>query len=291
MGRTWRLILDRKHRAAYNMAADEIMLKSYADGSSLPTLRLYGWQKPAISIGYFQGLEKSKSDQDYCRNLDIEIVRRPTGGRAVVHGADITFSVAIAESDIPDGFHSVLGSHAWLMKGIVAAFGLLGIEAEMGSSGRTGGMDQSPDCFAHTAGCDVRVGKDKVAGAAQVRKWGAILEQGSIPHGHSGIDLAHVFGKSAPRSGSSVLADVPFEAVQMAVVVGFEQALGIRFIPATHTEAETESAFRLAKEKYASEEWTYRRGSMRIDNSITDCYTDTVSSRGGRNHAEENPRR
>ena len=290
MGRTWRLILDHKHRAAYNMAADETILKSYADGNSLPTLRLYGWEKPAISLGFFQDLEKSDIDKDYCRDLDIELVRRPTGGRAVVHGCDITFSVVLAERDIPDGFHSVLGSHTWLMKGIIAAFGLLDIKAEMGSGERDGDKAQSADCFASTAGCDVRVGRDKVAGAAQVRKWGAILEQGSIPYEPPGLDLVRIFGRAAGKPGTSVLAEIPFKAARMAVVVGFEQALGIRFIPAPLTENETETAFCLSKEKYSSAEWTYRAGALRIDNTIMGCYTDG-RLRGGRNHAEENSRR
>ena len=285
MGRNWRLILDHNHRAAYNMAADETILRSYADGNSLPTLRIYGWEKPAVSLGYFQDAEKSKIDQEYCRNLDIEIVRRPTGGRAVVHGWDITFSVAIGERDIPNDFHSVLGSHTWLMKGIIAGFQELGIQAEMGSSERSASRGQSQDCFAHTADCDVRVGKEKVAGAAQVRKWGAILEQGSIPYEPPTID---VFGKSTQGPKSTVLAEIPFKAARMAMVVGFEKALGLHFVATTLSRAETESAFRLARKKYASAEWTYRTG---IDNSIMDCYTDMVSSRGGRNHAEENPRR
>lgn len=291
MGRTWRLILDHKHLAAYNMAADETILRSCAVGSSLPTLRLYGWGKPAVSLGYFQDLEKSKIDREYCRNLDIEVVRRPTGGRAVVHGWDITFSVAIAEKDMPDGCHSVIASHTWIMQGIVQAFRLLGIEADMGSSERTASSGQSADCFAHTADCDVRVGKDKVAGAAQVRKWESILEQGSIPYEPPGIDMGCLFGKNVRGPMSNVLADIPFKAARMAVVVGFEQALGIQFVPRALTDLETASAFRLAKEKYTSAEWTYRKDAMRIDNTITDCYTDMVSSRGGRNHAEENPRR
>lgn len=288
MGQTWRLILDHKHGAAYNMAADEIILKSYVEGRSQPTLRLYGWERPAISLGYFQDLEKSKIDQDYCRNLDIEIVRRPTGGRAVIHGWDITFSVAIGEKDIPDQFHSVLGSHTWLMKGIIAGFQELGIESEMGGAERAAGRGQSADCFAHTADCDVRVGNEKVAGAAQVRKGGAILEQGSIPYEPPTIN---VFGETARDPRNSVLAGIPFKAARMAMVVGFEKALGLQFVATTLTRAETESAFCLANEKYSSAEWTSRAGALRIDNAITDCYTDMVSSRGGRNHAEENPRR
>ena len=268
------------------MAADETILKSYADGECLPTLRLYGWEKPAVSLGYFQDLKKSKIDEDYCRNLDIEIVRRPTGGRAVVHGWDITFSIAIGEKDIPEGFKGVLGSHTWLMKGIIAGFEELGIMAELGPAERDAANDRSADCFAHTAVCDLRVGKEKVAGAAQVRKWGAILEQGSIPYEPPTID---VFGRTPQGRGISVLAATPFKAARMAMVVGFERALGLQFVATTLTKDETESAFRLAKEKYASEQWKYRTG---IDNTITDCYTDRVVSRGGgRNHAEENPRR
>ncbi|HUV04203.1 MAG TPA: lipoate--protein ligase family protein, partial [Armatimonadota bacterium] len=110
--------MDGNRAAAFNMAADEAILRACADGVVRPTLRLYSWQRPAISVGLFQSIERSRIDIQYCHDAGIELVRRPTGGRAVLHGHDLTFSIALHECRIPNSFKKVLASHMWLMGGI-----------------------------------------------------------------------------------------------------------------------------------------------------------------------------
>ena len=284
----WRLILDDGCRPAHNMAVDEAILSAFVDGKSPPTLRLYGWEVPSISLGYFQNLERSRIDLEYCRNAGVELVRRPTGGRAVLHGHDVTFSVVADANSIPDGFEGVLGCHVWLMRGIVAGMRLLGIEAEIGPMDSTKSRAvSSADCFAHVAECDIRTERGKAAGAAQVRRSGALLEQGSIPHTLPEVDAARIFGASAAVStgDSLVLREIPRDAVEEAMVAGFAESLGVSFERETLSEYEARLALDLESAKYASVEWTLNRRGNGIDNGLLGCYTNRASSIGGGCHA------
>ena len=284
----WRLILDGGCRPAYNMAVDEAILAAFADGKSPPTLRLYGWEVPSISLGYFQNLERSRIDLEYCRAAGIALVRRPTGGRAVLHGHDLTFSVVADVNSIPEGFEGVLGSHVWLMRGIVAGMRLLGIEAEIGpmDSARSRAIS-SADCFAHVAECDIRTERGKAAGAAQVRRSGALLEQGSIPHTSPAVDAARIFGASAAvlTSDSLVLREIPRDDVEEAVGAGFVESLGVSFEREPISDYEARLALDLESAKYACDEWTLNRRGNGIDNGLLGCYTNRASSIIGGCHA------
>lgn len=281
------MILGGNRGAAFNMAVDEAILRACAGGDIPPTLRLYGFKRPAISLGYFQNVERARIDIQYCRDAGIELVRRPTGGRAVLHGHDLTFSIVLHERRIPDSSKNVPSSHVWLVSGILAGLRLLGIQAEIGpNQSDQAGRGDSADCFAHVAQCDLRVGMRKVAGAAQVRKWGALLEQGSIPHMPLHVDYERVFvgGSSNPQSERSPLLEVSREALEKAIVRGYEQSLDIHFEPTALSAGELETAVELEKSKYAAADSgphqsaaeraltsrgeSYRIGCARIDNGI-----------------------
>lgn len=286
----WRLVLHDGRPAAYNMAVDESILTAYAAGDIPPTLRLYGWERPAISLGYFQDIERSRLDLHYCEQAGVDVVRRPTGGRAVLHGHDLTFSVAVGDDRIPSDYQGVLGSHVWLMRGIVAGLGKLGLDTEIGPESRSKAQaSANADCFAHVAECDVRSADGaKIAGAAQVRRSGALLEQGSVPHVEPVVDYGRIFG-GIEASPACVLRGIPRRTIEQAIVEGFSKSLGIAFEIWDLTHHEVEFARDLEIEKYASADWTYSRGC--VDKSMLSCYTDRATLRGVRNHAQENPRR
>jgi len=276
--RSWRLILDTERGAAENMAIDEAIMLFCADGSAPPTLRIYSWSRPAISLGCLQPIlrqaqdaagpvqyARSGFDLDFCRREGIELVRRITGGRAVVHGSDVTFSIALREDDLPEGCSSVIKSHQWLMSGIVSGLRRLGIDGEIGSRGGTA-SPSSADCFAHVAECDVRVGAAKAVGSAQVRRSGAILEQGSIPYSAPGFDTDRVFG-AAGRSTAGMaapLAEFGYSDIARAVVEGFSGLLQGRLIDGELSPVEIRTAAELAENKYARDEWTLRKSQPAI---------------------------
>jgi len=197
------------------------------------------------------------------------------------------------ESRIPKAFGGVLGSHLWIVRGVVRAFELLGIRACLGSSGSSRHAETAGgDCFAHIAECDVRWEHGKCAGAAQARKWGAILEQGSIPHAAPRVDCDRVFSRRVPMDTEVrfPLQDFSGKSVGDALVNGFSTALCIDLSEMGLTEWEQSLARRLAEEKYASVDWTVNRERPSVDNGMLSCYTDSAVVRGGRHHAPENPR-
>lgn len=243
------------------MAVDEAIMRSCAQEQSPPTLRIYSWKCPSVSLGYMQTVDKSRLDLDYCREEGIEVVRRITGGRAVVHGSDLTFSIALNEHDLPKECHSVLASHRWLMGGIVEGLRSMKIDAEIGSAqGSINPRDtKGADCFAHIAECDVRIGLNKVVGSAQVRKWGAILEQGSIPCEKSIIDLGRLFSRKSRINYDSYLPEwTTYEAIEQALAGGFARFFETVMEPGALTGDEQHLARTLETEKYSVDDWTNR---------------------------------
>lgn len=265
MDRPWRLILDEAHYAAQNMARDEAIFRACAQSESPPAIRIYGWSRPSLSLGYFQRLDSGQIDLDYCRHAGIDIVRRPTGGRAVLHGHDVTFSIAMSESDLPEGMRGINASHIWLMGFIAEGFRLLEICAEIGQSSSLTVQDQSADCFAHIAACDLRIGNNKIAGAAQLRRGGALLVQGSIPCTAPIADSASIFGGDTE---SQPVLNLPVDRVRAAIAQGFYQVFGKNVEQVTLSDNELDDAIRLERARYMTEEWTYRRGRLRIDNNM-----------------------
>lgn len=252
------------------MAVDEAILRSVVAGDVPLTLRVYSWTAPALSLGYFQKIERSGIDLSYCNDMGIVLVRRPTGGKAVLHGHDVTFSVALREDDLPSDLRSIKLSHEWIMRGVVEGMRLMGLQAELGPADKLREGVASGDCFARVAECDVRFGTQKIAGAAQVRKWGGLLEQGSIPVEPPDVEPARVFGyrNIGHASGSPFPCRTSRTQVQQAIILGFQALFGSTPKQSCLTEYELSVAGELERLKYAAEEWTYRRGIIRIDNSM-----------------------
>jgi lipoate-protein ligase A len=255
----WRLILDDKRGAADNMAIDEAILRACAQAIVPPTIRIYSWQRPSISLGSLQAVTPEEIDLQYCRANGIQVVRRITGGRAVIHGSDVTFSIALRQSDIPHGCSSVIATHRWLMAGIVSGLRLLGFQAELGGEFRDphpAFRNPTADCFAHIAECDVRIGRAKAVGAAQTRRFGAVLEQGSIPYAAPGFEVARVFPEAPPVADTGPLYGSSFAQIAEAVTRGLQHHLATPLQPAELTSHEIETARELARRVYAADQWT-----------------------------------
>lgn len=126
--RVWRLIRSGHLSGAMNMAVDEAIMRSVAEGGP-PTLRFYGWEPPAISIGYFQDAEK-QVDFAACKSVGVDVVRRPTGGRAVLHDVEVTYSLALPEENpiVPKG---ITESYREISEGMVRGLRRLGLDAKM----------------------------------------------------------------------------------------------------------------------------------------------------------------
>jgi lipoate-protein ligase A len=158
-----------------NMARD-CALGAEAARSGRALLRLYAWSPPAVSLGYHQAAEGA-CDADACRALGWDVVRRPTGGRAVCHAADeVTYAVALPAAAAPAG---VLDCYAWLAGGLLLAYRRLGLPAELARGGRA--ESRTGACFDAPAAHEICCAGRKVAGSAQVRREGFVLQHGSLP--------------------------------------------------------------------------------------------------------------
>jgi lipoate-protein ligase A len=153
------------------MDADEALLAEVAGGAP-PALRLYRWSAPALSLGRFQ--PDDDVDGEACARLGVDVVRRPTGGRGLLHGADLTYSVALPRP--PGAAGGVDAVYCLLAGALIAGLARLGVDAAVARHDGPAG----PVCFAAQQGADLRVGERKLCGSAQVRRHGAVLQHGSI---------------------------------------------------------------------------------------------------------------
>jgi len=254
MKHSFRVLKTGFDSAYFNMGLDEAILGSVAEGLSAPTLRLYGWNPSAISIGYFQGVGE-ELDVDACGRQGVDIVRRITGGGAVFHQSELTYSIAIPEGH-PLAPKSILDSYATICQGITAGLGELRIQAEFAPIN------------------DIVSGGKKISGNAQTRKRGCLLQHGTVI---IRVDVDKMFSllkvpkekalgkliedvKARVTSVSEILhSEISFDDVADAILKGFVKALEMDPSETAPTALELDEARRLAREKFSTPAWIFRR--------------------------------
>ena len=174
----WRWISDGLHPAERNMAVDAALLNDCEQGRIPPTVRLYGWSEPAITLGYSQKAEE-ELDIGRCRELGISIVRRPTGGRALLHHRELTYAVVAPVSLVPfnRGLKATFGA---VSEALLAGLQGLGIQGDLNTSKQRPGPARSRACFASLNHCEITVDGKKLVGSAQKRTSKAFLQHGSL---------------------------------------------------------------------------------------------------------------
>src|SRR5947209_3628948 len=176
MSELYRFLNTGIQSAAMNMAIDESVLIHHLKGEVQPTLRVFRWSQPSISLGRFQSVER-EIVSEVCQQRGIALVRRPTGGRGVYHHDESTYSIIISKRyGVPSG---VVPAYAYLAQGLLAALQTLGVHAEL--SDERVSKHPSAACFASSTQADLTSGGFKLVGSAQVWKDDALLQQGSLP--------------------------------------------------------------------------------------------------------------
>lgn len=268
--RNWRLIVSEPASGAWNMAVDEAIMKVYSRRLVPPTLRLYTWEPPCVSIGYFQDAE-AEIDIDACHREGADVVRRATGGRAVLHEDEVTYSVVIGEDALPG---SVLQTYMVLSRGLLEGLRILGVKAELapGRSASSGGSTSA--CFDAPSFYEIVVDGKKAVGSAQTRKCGVILQHGSIPTVFDASKVARLLGckdeaernrierilrRKATGLYEALGREVPFESIMEAVIEGFRRGLHLELTKQPLTALEEEIAQHLYEKKYSTPEWNIGR--------------------------------
>lgn len=268
----WRLIHTAASNGAWNMAADEAILEAVGRGDVLPTLRLFAWAPPCLSLGYAQPI--ADVDRRRLRDHGWQVVRRPTGGKAILHTDELTYTVVAPYSE-PRLAGSILESYQRLSLALLEALRLLGISAQslQKPSSTTEQGKNNPVCFETPSNYEITVAGRKIIGSAQARRQAGILQHGSLPlYGAlSRISDALSFPDEESRDQAArrlnarattveqVLGyHVDWPTAAQAFATGFRQALNLNLIHAELTLAEQERALRLVQEKYAHADWTQR---------------------------------
>lgn len=267
----WRLIHYRPYSAFENMAIDEAIFRETIRHQKPPTLRFFGWHPAAVSIGYFQDLKK-EINVDRCRLTGVDIVRRMTGGKAVYHRDEVTYSLAAGKSEklFPD---HILGTYEKISLCLARGLSLLGIKSQLASTNagdQASTREMASVCFSAPSGNELIVSGKKICGSAQTRTQGGFLQHGSLLLTFDPVETAALILSPLALEPSEKLRDSvtavnevipsPVRAEALAAVLekGFMDELGIRLLEETLTPAEKALSSQLVK-KYRSDSWNWER--------------------------------
>jgi lipoyl(octanoyl) transferase len=273
----WRFIDSGNSSASFNMALDEALLDWQSEGKIPPTIRFYGWNPATLSIGYFQKVEK-EINLDAVKEHNLGFVRRPTGGRGVLHEHELTYSVIVSEEH-PEMPKTVTEAYRVISEGILRGFLSLGLEAYFAVPKTIEEREalkspRSAVCFDAPSWYELVVEGRKVAGSAQTRQKGVILQHGSIlldidedklfslfkyPSERVKDRMQKAFKEKAVAINEISSKRITIEEAKIAFKKGFEEGLNIELDPYTLSEEELDYIHKLAKTRYESDEWNYKR--------------------------------
>jgi len=175
----WRVIKNSTYDGYMNMAIDEAIMKAYKEKKVDTTIRFYTWKPACISIGYFQKMEE-EIDVDKCKEIGIDCVRRTTGGRAVLHDDELTYSIVVDEKN-PLMKGSIIETYRYISEGLANGLKMSGVEIDpLTRANKDIKSDKSSVCFNSKSHYEISINNKKVVGSAQTRKEGIILQHGSI---------------------------------------------------------------------------------------------------------------
>jgi lipoate-protein ligase A len=251
---TWRLLVESAPQTgAWNMALDETLMDAVAAGESPPTVRFYQWEPPCLSLGKRQ--PPGGVDLAACAGDGVDVVRRATGGWAILHTDELTYSIAVRPDD-PRAEGAILDAYRRLSQGLVAGLHLLGVPAAMNPVAPGGTHNASAACFEMPSAYEITVEGRKLIGSAQVRPSGRVLQHGSLPLCGDIARVARYLTFAAEeertalaahlRERATTLSDVlgraiGFAEAAAALRAGFAAALDVTFAPDEPSEAELAS--------------------------------------------------
>jgi lipoate-protein ligase A len=254
MKEKWRLLKTEDNTAAMNMAIDRAVLVANSDKKVPPTVRFFTWKPPAISIGYFQSLEE-EVDLKNCKKHGVDYVRRITGGGAVFHEEELTYSIVISEShsQIPK---NIMESYGRICGAVIKGLKNLGIKSEYKPIN------------------DIITSGKKISGNAQTRKMKTVLQHGTVL---TDVDIDKMFSLlKVPNEKikDKLIADVKervtsikhalgrvilFNDVAKAMQKGFEEEFNVELVEGALTDEELELSNKFEKECFSSSVWNHRR--------------------------------
>ena len=256
---SWRLLVSPADSGARNIATDQAVAEHVRDGTSPPTLRFYTWRPAALSLGYGQPL--AVVDTDLARRWGTDLVRRPTGGQAILHNDELTYAVMLPRTHAL-AVGGVLASYGRLSAGFERGFAALGLDAHQGDWQPAASDAEGLLCFASPSTHELSAQGVKLMGSAQTRLGGALLQHGSVPFAHDPrvYDLLRLPRPMAPRGLRDLQSPAPTVGALVEVLAtGFSEALGRALLPGVLSESERRRRDELAQVRYRCSAWLARR--------------------------------
>jgi lipoate-protein ligase A len=267
----WRLLITEATDGAMNMGVDEAIISSVARGESLPTLRFFDWNPPCLSLGHAQDVEDV--DRDRLKSLGYELVRRPTGGKAILHIDEITYSVVTRQDD-PRVEGGIVESYRRLSEGLMRGLELMDLIVTtsphsppllMRTPASGEGVGGEVICFEVPSNYEITVIGKKLIGSAQARKRGMVLQHGSLPLSGDIARICDVLkfendearekakdrlrGRAITLEGA-LMQVVPYQTVAQALTQGFKEKLNLELVESALTEKEMGEAREIMERKY-----------------------------------------
>ena len=272
-----------------NMAIDEAVFLSCQQGKSLPTIRLYGWTPPAVSLGYFQKADNA-INFEACKRRGVDVVKRLSGGRAVLHDKELTYSLICAEGTPPFG-KTILETYKTISMCLISALKNLNLDVKWVTSKEKHSSfrhlnDKTVSCFSSPSWYEITVEGKKICGSAQKRGGGIWMQHGAILLEHDVEMLADVLksGKSKQEFMDEIFSSttsinnhlgkkIDFYELKTLVLKGFGANLGIILERGNLTYYEYKLKNQLLKEKYQNKEWnlhtsSFNKGSSEIHTQV-----------------------
>jgi lipoate-protein ligase A len=261
--RTWQLLVEPEPLPGpWNMAVDEHLFH-LAGQSPRTFLRFYRWERPTASLGYTQEAARVV-DVEFCRAQGIDIVRRLTGGKLVLHDREVTYALASADAGVFT--ETVRDSYRRISQALLRGFAIMGLSARLAEATPQGYAKGTMPCFAYAARDEIEVGGRKIAGSAQKRTGPLFLQHGSIPLEKDEALLAAVArpGETPEGSGMTSLSEalgraVDFDAAVGPLVQGLAEFFGVAFERFALGPDDLEAVGRIRDARYGSDDWTFRK--------------------------------
>lgn len=262
---TWRLIHSSTADGATNMAVDEAIMRAVAAERVPPTLRFYAWMPACLSLGRAQSV--ADVDRAALDRAGYDLVRRSTGGKAILHADELTYSVVAPEAE-PRVRGGIVESYRRLSAGLMRGLERLGVADIVADRRVENRHAEGPVCFEVPSDYEITAGGRKLAGSAQMRAQQVVLQHGAVPlHGDitriCAVLAAHPDPARVRARATTVEAvlgrAVAWAEAARALAAGFGEALNLRLEPGALTAQERAWAAELRAEKYATEAWTARK--------------------------------
>jgi lipoate-protein ligase A len=261
--KTWLLVADKVAlRGSLNMAVDEYLFTRAREGSQT-FLRFYQWERPTASLGYGQDAARA-ADLDFCRANGIDVVRRMTGGKVVLHHKELTYS--LASSDTETFTATLRDSYQLISLALIKGLALMGLSARLAPASPPDYVRGTMPCFAFPARDEVEIGGRKIIGSAQKRTGASFIQHGSVPLEKDEALLKAVAKSDAEDAGVNMISlsealgrPVAFDWAASRFSLGVSEFFGVKLEPLSLDGEAWQEISGIEAERYGNDAWTLRR--------------------------------